>query len=607
MVGYEQFFGLTDAPFSLAPNPRYLFESASHAAALEQLTYAIHRREPLIVMTGEIGIGKTLLCRTVLNRLNRKTFVSVIHNPMLDQDDFLKQMLQDFGIISADRAVVTTTSRHDLVHALEDFLSSLIALNAHAVVIIDEAQHLRPDVLEQIRLLSNVDEPSGTMLQIVLAGQQDLESLLSRPQLRQFQQRVSRRIRLEPLREDELRSYIDHRLAIGRAAGARMPGADELARALGDWESERGGATFTSDAVQAIWHRSGGLPRVVNLLCDRSLEAAYGRQLRTIDAGLVETAATALDLKPEAVRPVAPVSDPVEVAAPDTVDAPTTSNVETLPSKPADLSVPAPADLHLADVVKPPADILLMPSAKMPVTPPADVAATGHVDEPEVTRIEAPLAQRATVLAMPPFEAARAADIDLAPRPHEVDSTPASSGRRNILLAVLALVLVAAAVVWFVSGPGQSAPAATVAPAPAAAPKPAQAPASAAQAPAQSPQAPGSAPAATPTAAPPAATVPAPPPAAAADPKPAPAATGAAPVAHGSSFDIVVASFRTEPRAVAVAAQVSDAGLPVRRREVGGWLQVISGPFPSREEADAARQRLEAAGLSGTQIVAVER
>src|SRR5262252_2783036 len=95
MVGYEQFFGLSDAPFSLAPNPRYLFESASHGAALEQLAYAIHRREPLIVMTGEIGIGKTLMCRTVLSRLDRKTFVSVINNPLLDQDDFLKQMLQD--------------------------------------------------------------------------------------------------------------------------------------------------------------------------------------------------------------------------------------------------------------------------------------------------------------------------------------------------------------------------------------------------------------------------------------------------------------------------------------------------------------------------------
>jgi hypothetical protein len=245
----------------------------------------------------------------------------------------------------------------------------------------------------------------------------------------------------------------------------------------------------------------------------------------------------------------------------------------------------------------------------VPVTPPADAPATPDVDEPETPRIEAPMAPSASVLTMPPFEVVRAADIDLAPRPPEMDSTPASPGRRNILIAVLALLFVAAAVVWFMNGPEKTAPAATAAPAPAAAPKPAQAPGPAAQAPAQSPQAPGSsAPApTTPTAAPSAVTAPAPPAAAAAVPKPAPAATGAAPVARGSSFDIVVASFRTEPRAATVAAQVSDAGLPVRRREVAGWLQVISGPFPSREEADAARQRLEAAGLSGTQIVAVER
>jgi general secretion pathway protein A len=586
MVGYEQFFGLTDAPFSLAPNPRYLFESASHAAALEQLAYAIHRREPLIVMTGEIGIGKTLLCRTVLNRLDRKTFVSVIHNPLLNQDDFLKQMLQDFGIISADRAIVTSASRHDLVHALEDFLSSLIALNAHAVVIIDEAQQLRPDVLEQIRLLSNVDEPRGTMLQIVLSGQQDLESLLSRPDLRQFQQRVSRRIRLQPLREDELRSYIDHRLAIGRAAGATMPGADELARALGDWESEKSGATFTAHAVQAVWRWSGGLPRVVNLLCDRSLEAAYGRQLRTIDASLVETAAAALDLKPDGERPVAPAPDHVEAAPSNRVDVPT--DVET-PAKPADVP---PTEVTIGGAVTTPTEV--------PV-PPADLPATPLVD--------APIATPARVLAIPPVDIVRT-DIDVVPTP-DTASLPAASdtGRRNMLFAVLALVLVAVAIVWFVNRPQQTAPAAAVAPAPSSAPKTTPAPAPPAPAPAQPAQTPVlSAPTPTPTAAPPAAAAPASPSAATANPKasPAPGATGAASGAHGS-FEIVVASFRTEPRAVAVAAQVSDAGLPVRRREVGGWLQVISGPFPSREEADTARQRLEAAGLSGTQIVSLDR
>ena len=237
-MSYEQFFGLSDAPFSLAPNPRYLFESASHAHALQELAYAIGRREPLVAVTGEIGSGKTLLCRTMLQRLDRRTFVSVINNPLLERDDLLKQMLQDFGVISTDRTVVQEISRHDLVHALEDFLASLIPLDAHAAVMIDEAQHIQPDVLEQIRLLSNIDAPSGTRLQIMLVGPLELESLLERPELRQFQQRVSRRIRLEPLGENELGSYIEHRLAVGRAAGSGLPGAAELARALAEWNGD---------------------------------------------------------------------------------------------------------------------------------------------------------------------------------------------------------------------------------------------------------------------------------------------------------------------------------------------------------------------------------
>src|ERR1700704_1124674 len=152
-MGYEQFFGLSDAPFSLAPNPRYLFESASHAHALQELASAIQRREPLVIVTGEIGSGKTLLCRTVLQRLDGRTFISVINNPLLGRDDLLKQMLQDFGVISTDRATAPAASRHDLVHALEGFLTSLISLDAHAVVMIDEAQHMQPEVLEQVRLL----------------------------------------------------------------------------------------------------------------------------------------------------------------------------------------------------------------------------------------------------------------------------------------------------------------------------------------------------------------------------------------------------------------------------------------------------------------------
>ena len=310
---YEQFFGFGEAPFSLAPNPRYLFESASHGAALAQVAYAIERREPLVVITGEIGTGKTLLCRTVLQRLERKTFVAVINNPLLERDDLLKQLLQDFGVISKDRTKMTAMSRHDLVHALEDFLASLVPLQAHAVVVIDEAQHIRPDVLEQIRLLSNIDDERGTMLQIILVGQADLESLLSRPELRQFQQRVSRRFRLDPLGADELRLYIEHRLAVGRGVStqSQMPGGKELERAMAEWEGTAAGGTFTPDAIRAVWTLSGGLPRVVNVLCDRALEAACARRSRTIDAALITTAALALDLRaqPPPVDPV-PVPEP---------------------------------------------------------------------------------------------------------------------------------------------------------------------------------------------------------------------------------------------------------------------------------------------------------
>src|SRR5712692_7628965 len=292
--GYERFFGLNETPFSLAPNPRFLFASDSHAAALAQVAYALERREPLVVITGEIGTGKTLLCRTVPQRLERKTFVSVIDDPLLERDDLLKQLLQDFGVISKDRSRLTKASRHELIQTLQAFLTSLVPIRAHAVVIIDEAQHLQPDVLEQIRLLSNIDDERGTLLQIILVGQTDLEPLLSRKELRQFQQRVSRRFQLKPLNADEVQQYIEHRLALARGGKAPSQAPAELEPAAAEREETKGGVRFTPDAIQAVSKLSGGLPRVINLVCDRSLETAYVFRLRTIDLPLINTAARAL-------------------------------------------------------------------------------------------------------------------------------------------------------------------------------------------------------------------------------------------------------------------------------------------------------------------------
>jgi general secretion pathway protein A len=306
LEGYEQFFGLKEPPFSLAPDTRFLFASESHSAALAQVAYAVERREPLVVVTGEIGTGKTLLCRIMLQRLPLKTFLSVIDDPLLESDDLLKQLLEDFGVISKNRAKLTEATRHELVQTLHAFLNSLVRIQAHAVVMIDEAQHLRPDVLEQIRLLSNIDDARGTLLQIILVGQAGLEPLLSRPELRQLQQRVSRRFRLEPLNRDEVEQYVGHRLALARDGNpASGSGTTEAALPVAGEAETKPGVEFTPDAIEALCQLSGGVPRVINLLCNRSLEEAYTFQLRLIDRELIQTAARALGIG-EHVAPATP-------------------------------------------------------------------------------------------------------------------------------------------------------------------------------------------------------------------------------------------------------------------------------------------------------------
>jgi type II secretory pathway predicted ATPase ExeA len=305
LATYEPFFGFSESPFSLAPDPRFLFASASHSAALAQVAHALERREPLVVITGDIGTGKTLLCRTVLQRLPFKTFLSVIHDPLLDSDDLLKELLKDFGVIAKDPARFGGATRHQLVETLHAFLTSLAPIQAHAVVMIDEAQHLRPDVLEQIRLLSNIDDAKGTILQIILVGQTDLEPLLSRPELRQLHQRVSRRFALEPLNTEEVQQYIEHRLAL-----ARHDTPPQLAGP---------GATFTSDAIRAVTQISSGVPRVINLLCDRSLEQAFMAQVHTIDGSMIHSAAAALGIEGAAWSSQPGVAPPRAQPAPETV------------------------------------------------------------------------------------------------------------------------------------------------------------------------------------------------------------------------------------------------------------------------------------------------
>jgi general secretion pathway protein A len=291
---YEPFFGLDEPPFSLAPDPRFLFASTSHSTALAEIAYALRRREPLLVVSGENGTGKTLLCRTLVQRFEQKTFLSVLNDPLVTFDELLKQILEDFGVISKDRTRLGSTPRHELIEALHDFLRTLTPIAAHAVVIVDEAHHLTPVALEQIRLLASIDDQHGTLLQIMLVGQPDLDAMLASPELRHVQQRILRRIRLEPLAGDEVRQYIEHRLEIVRG------------------DSSHAGVEIAPESIREIARLSRGLPRLINLLCDRSLEAAHAARSRVVDSDCVNLAARELLLleSPAAPEPIALPSTP---------------------------------------------------------------------------------------------------------------------------------------------------------------------------------------------------------------------------------------------------------------------------------------------------------
>jgi general secretion pathway protein A len=277
-VMYEDYYGFTEKPFSLTPDPKYLYKSEPHANAFELLQYAIRRREGFIVVTGDIGTGKTTLCRAVMGQLDRKTFTALVLNPFLSEEDLLRLILQDFGVVSRDeikRGRLTGVSKQELIDTLNEFLLSLLPLGASAVLILDEAQNLPRQTLEQIRILSNLETDKEKLLQIVLVGQLNLKDVLRAADLRQLDQRVSIRYELRPLTREESAAYIAHRLAIAGGGGA---------------------VSFTPAALDLVYRCSGGIPRLMNLVCDRALLCGYSERSARILPEMVRKAARSLDL-----------------------------------------------------------------------------------------------------------------------------------------------------------------------------------------------------------------------------------------------------------------------------------------------------------------------
>jgi general secretion pathway protein A len=272
---YEEFYGFKENPFNVTPNPEYIYLGEKHREALAQLLYGVKERKGFIVITGEVGTGKTTLIHYLLDKMNGScTRTAFLFNPKLTVNDFIQYILKDLGVR------VQGKTKGEYLHNLHQYLLQAYQRDERVVLIVDEAQGLGSELLEEIRLLSNLETSRSKLIQIVLLGQPELDRTLSQPGFRQLRQRINLRYRLSPLSEKETREYIGKRL---RIAGAREP-------------------VFTEGAIKEIYLKSGGIPRLINILCDNALLNGYALDQRLVDKRGVKEAAKDLKLKKGSYR-----------------------------------------------------------------------------------------------------------------------------------------------------------------------------------------------------------------------------------------------------------------------------------------------------------------
>jgi general secretion pathway protein A len=267
---YLEYYGLSEPPFNITPNPRFLFYSAKHREAFNHLLYGIRERKGFVQLTGEVGAGKTTICRAMLEQLGDQFATALILNPVLDADQLMKAVAMEFGLD------VKGKDRLDTLAAINQFLLGQVDKGKDAVLIIDEAQDLTNELLEQVRLLSNLETDDRKLLQIVLMGQPELRDRLNDYSLRQLRQRITVRYHLRPLKSGELAQYIQHRLHVSGGNGAPY---------------------FTRGALWRIQRYSSGIPRLVNAVCDKCLLAGFVQQTDEIDFRTVGLAIRELEGK----------------------------------------------------------------------------------------------------------------------------------------------------------------------------------------------------------------------------------------------------------------------------------------------------------------------
>jgi general secretion pathway protein A len=252
---YLEYYGLKTFPFNITANPDFFYKSRSHEEALAALSYGIAQRKGIMSLTGEVGTGKTTVCKALLGRLEGKAKTSLILNPFFNQHQLLVAVLQDFGVKPTE-----TKSKLGLINQLNNFLIEANAAQTEAVLVIDEAQNLSASQLEQIRLLSNLETTQDKLLQVVLSGQPELEQKLAKHNLRQLKQRISVKCSLSPLKKEEIEEYVRHRLT--------QAGKTDL--------------EISPRSFETIFIFSEGIPRLINALCDRAMLCGFARDTKNL-------------------------------------------------------------------------------------------------------------------------------------------------------------------------------------------------------------------------------------------------------------------------------------------------------------------------------------
>jgi len=262
---YKSFYNLNRSPFDITPDPSFLFPTRKHNEALAALYYGVRRRKGFVVLTGEVGTGKTLLLRCLLQLLTRSNDVAYayVFNGRLSPVEFLQYIAGDFGLPAANK------NKSELLLELATYVITRARKNLTTVLVVDEAQQLSPTILEEIRLLTNLETASGKLLQILLVGQPELDDRLDSLELRQLKQRIAFRSRLTPLDLVETKGYIERRL--------QLAGGNSHVSTL-----------FPPQTITAVYRYSGGLPRLINTICENALIAAYAKQMRTVTPEIIE-------------------------------------------------------------------------------------------------------------------------------------------------------------------------------------------------------------------------------------------------------------------------------------------------------------------------------